>query len=288
MTAELISVIVPVGRVDAHLREELDALCAQDTDRSFEVVMARNTDAPEAVAALDEMVRSLDDSRFRVVPAAGRRGAAHARNAGAAAATGAVLAFCDADDVVDPSWLGALVAGLEGYDAVSGHVVDLGLSQRQADARPPTTPDALPSFLGVPYLLSGCLAISREVFDEVGGFDEDMIRCEDIAFSWSLLGRGRRIGFVPEASLAYRHRPGLWPMVQQHFHYGRGMAQVLVRYGIPDGEGWERPSGLGMLRPNGQPGGRRSFASFARRGALAAGRVTGIAEERLRSRSDRP
>ncbi len=288
MTVELISVVVPVGRVDAHLREEVDALRAQDTDRPFEVVLARNTDDPAAVAALDEMVRAIDDPRFRVVPAADRRGAAHARNAGAAAATGSILAFCDADDVVDPSWLGALVAGLEGYDAVSGHVVDLGLTERQAGARPPTTPDALPTFLGVPYLLSGCLAVSREIFDEVGGFDEDMIRCEDIAFSWSLLGRGRTIGFVPEASLAYRHRPGLRPMVQQHFHYGRGMAQVLARYGIPDGDGFQKPSGLGMLRPNGQPGGRRSFASFARRGALAAGRVTGIVEERLHSRSGRP
>ena len=38
------------------------------------------------------------------------RGAAHARNAGAAAATAPQLAFCDADDRVEPDWLGEIVA----------------------------------------------------------------------------------------------------------------------------------------------------------------------------------
>lgn len=286
-TADLVSVVVPVGRVDGDLREQVDALLAQDTERPFEVVLARNTTDPEQVAELDRLVATLADERFRVADASARRGASHARNGGAAAAEGDLLAFCDADDIVDPSWLGALVGGLDGHDAVSGHFVDFGLTEQQVRARPPTTPGRLPEFLGVPYLLTSSMAISRSVFDDVGGFDEDLVRCEDIAISWALLGRGRSLGYVPEAVLRYRHRPGLSSMVRQHFHYGRGMAQVLARYGIPDGESFQQPKGLGLLKANGQPGARRSVSSLLRRGALGVGRVVGLAEERVLARRRR-
>lgn len=281
---DLVSVVVPVGHVDGDLREQLDALLAQVTDRPFEVVLARNTADPLAVTALDALLARVDDSRFRVIDASDRRGASHARNGGAAAARGDVLAFCDADDIVDHGWLDALVGGLGEHDAVSGHFVDFGLTEAQVRARPPTTPGRLPTFLGVPYLLSSSMAVSRPVFDDVGGFDEDLVRCEDIAISWALLGKGRTLGYVSDAVLRYRHRPGLRSMVQQHFHYGRGMAQVLARYGIPDGESFEQPSGFGLLRPNSQPGARRSVSSVLRRGALGVGRVAGIVEERVRDR----
>lgn len=284
--ADLVSVVVPVGRVDGDLRDQLDALVGQVTDRPFEVVLARNTADPVAAVALEALVARVADARIRIVDVSERRGASHARNGGAAAAKGDILAFCDADDIVEPGWLDALVEGLDGHDAVSGHFVDFGLTEAQTRARPPTTPGRLPTFLGVPYLLSSSMAVSRTVFDDVGGFDEDLVRCEDIAISWALIGKGRDLGYVSDAVLRYRHRPGLRPMVQQHFHYGRGMAQVLARYGIPDvdGEGFEQPSGLGLLRPNGQPGAKRSISSVLRRGALGAGRVTGLVEERVRER----
>ncbi len=282
-----ISVVVPVGRVDVLLAAQLDALVDQRIEAPYEVVLARNIDDAGAVAALDALVGSVGDRRVRIVPAAGRRGAAHARNAGVAASGGDVLAFCDADDIVHPTWLQTLVGALASYDAVGGRLDDFGLSERQQQIRPPATPGTLPTFLGVPYIVSASMAVTRAVFDEVGGYDEDLVRCEDIALSWTLLGRGRRLGFVTESGVSYRHRPGLYPLVKQHFHYGRGMSQVLLRYGVPDGVGFTKPTGAGLLRPNGQPGGRRSLAGLLRRGALAAGRVSGIVEERLSGRRSR-
>jgi glycosyltransferase involved in cell wall biosynthesis len=293
----LVSVVVPVGRVDQALRVQLEALRAQEHDAPVEVVLARNTDAAADVEALDALVDDLADRRFRVVDAADVRGASHARNVGAAAAGGAVLAFCDGDDVVHPGWLAAITAALEDLDAAGGRVVDVGLTERHRQARPAMTPDALPTFFGVPYMGSGNMAITREAFDEVGGFDEDLERCEDIALSWSLLAAGRRIGFASDAVIDYHHRPGTIGMVQQHFAYGRGMGQVLARYGVPAEGGWHRPRGLALLKPNPRPPApgdqvgsprrngagdpsRRSLLGILRRGALAAGRFWGLVQER--------
>jgi GT2 family glycosyltransferase len=290
----LVSVVVPVGRVDAALRVQLEALRGQEHEAPVEVVLSRNTADGADVRALDALVDDLADRRFRVVDASDVRGASHARNVGAAAAGGPHLAFCDGDDVVHPGWLAAITAALDELDAAGGRVVDVGLSERHRQARPAMTPDALPTFFGVPYMGSGNMAITREAFDEVGGFDEGLDRCEDIALSWSLLAAGRRIGFAPDAVIDYHHRPGTLGMVKQHFAYGRGMAQVLVRYGVPEDGGWRRPRGLALLKPNPAPPSvegaaapsrgadpsRRSLLGVVRRGALAAGRYWGLVEER--------
>ncbi|HET7721342.1 MAG TPA: glycosyltransferase [Acidimicrobiales bacterium] len=293
----LVSVVVPVGRVDQALRVQLDAVRAQELDAPVEVVLARNTAEAADVRALDALVDDLGDRRFRVVDASDVRGASHARNVGAAAAGGAVLAFCDSDDVVHPGWLAAITGALDDLDAAGGRIVDVGLTERHRQARPAMTPDALPTFFGVPYMGSGNMAITREAFDDVGGFDESLDRCEDIALSWSLLVAGRRIGFASDAVIDYHHRPGTLGMVKQHVAYGRGMAQVLARYGVPDDGGWRRPRGLALLKPNPRPmvsadevrvpaaqgsgdRSRRSLLGMLRRGSLAAGRLWGLIEER--------
>lgn len=287
LTSPVISVVMPVGRVDDQLETQLAAVVSQQIDEPFEVVLACNTPDEAAAQRLRELVASIDSRPVQIVIATERRGASYARNAGAAAASGEVLAFCDSDDIAHDTWLVKLVAGLASADAVGGRLLDFGLDERQAKVRPPATPDALPTFLGVPYVVSASLALRRDVFDVAGGFDESLIRCEDIALSWALLGKGYRLGFAADALMDYRHRPGLVPLLKQHYLYGRGMSQVLMRYGIPDGDGFTKPTGTGLLRPNGQPGGRRSLAGVLRRGSLAAGRVVGIVEERLRARRSR-
>ena len=261
---DLISVIVPVGRVDGHLREQLDALHRQSVPCPTEFVLACNTKSSDGQVELRAAVDDLEDDRFSVVPATERRGAAYARNVGAGAAQGVALAFCDGDDIVHDGWLIALVESMTGHDAVGGRLVESGMTDRQRSARPAMTPDALPEFLGVPYMGSGNMMIMREAFEEVGGFDEGLIRCEDIALSWKLVAAGRRIGFASDARVTYRHRDGVVAMLQQHVAYGRGMGQVLVRYGIPSEQGWARPRGVALMRPNTQPRGASSGRKPAR------------------------
>jgi GT2 family glycosyltransferase len=273
-----VSVVIPVGSVDGQLTPQLRAVLAQRTDSPFELVLSLNSSAPADRAALEEVVRTLSDLRLRVVSSADRRGAAHARNVAAHASTAPRLAFCDADDQVHEGWLAALLRGLEQWDAVTGHVNEIA-PPGQRSWRPPATPGRLPTFLGVPYVLSGNLAVTREAFLAVGGFDETLTRCEDIALGWALLHKGFRIGFVQDAVLDYHHRAGLRALMHQHYLYGRGMAEVISRYPVPSSGAPQRLSGLARLRPNGQAA-ALTLPSLLRRASLAAGRVMGILHER--------
>ena len=213
-----ICVVIPVGGVDDLLEPQLRAVLAQDATVPFSVMLSRNTAERSAVAALDGLVAAVGDPRVRVTDSSDVRSAAHARNVGVAAAPAEAthIAFCDADDLVEPDWLPALIAALGDDDATGGRLIDVHPDPRQAAWRPPATPDALPAFLGVPYMVTANMLIARNAFVAVGGFDVSLVRCEDIALSWALLRAGRTFGFAPAAAVQYRHRPGILKLLRQH------------------------------------------------------------------------
>jgi GT2 family glycosyltransferase len=277
-----VGIIIPVGTIDTRLDRQVHAVLGQLLDEPFEVVVALNTvDAVDA-DELASRFASAQGRSVRVVDARERRGAAYARNAGARAAQGEVLAFCDADDLVHPGWLTALVHAVDDYDAVTGHVEDVFPDARTASWHPPATPGELPRFLGQPYLLSGNLAVRREAFDAVGGFDENLTRCEDIAFGWAVTRAGYSIGYAPDAVISYHRRAGMRAMLRQHYLYGRGMSQTLARYGSPTANGaWTSTKGSGFMRANGQRAAKRTVGGTTRRGAIALGRLHGAVEMRV-------
>ena len=278
-----VTVVMPVGGVDAHLPLQLDALVDQRFDGSWELVVSLNSPDAAARVALDELLEQRPTLAARVVDSSGTRSASHARNVGAAAARADLLAFCDGDDIADERWLAEIAAALERAEAVGGHLGEERLAiPGQASWRPPATPGQLPTFLGQPYLVTANMGLRRAAFDQVGAFDTSLVRGEDIAFSWDLISRGIELVYVPSAIIHYRHRKGLLPMMKQHYLYGRGFSQILARRGVPSDDG--ATSGLRALRPNGQPVDHKGVVYVLRRGSIAAGRVVGLVEERANDR----
>ncbi len=282
---DLISIVVPVGRVDAPLREQIEALENQEDAGAFEVILSHNTDNSAERRELEAIASAFQAGHARVVDSSGTGGASHARNVGAREAKGQYILFCDGDDIVAPGWIYAMSKALENHQVVSGHLDERLLAvPGQEDWRPPATPDALPTFLGYPYLLAGNMGIARSVFESVGGFDETLIRGEDMAISFRLIDLEIPLGYARDAVVHYRHRRGLWPMLKQHYLYGKGMSQIIMRGGLPK----SASIGRSMLRANNQSVASRSPVHWCRRGAIAAGRLAGIVSEKLGARRSAP
>jgi cellulose synthase/poly-beta-1,6-N-acetylglucosamine synthase-like glycosyltransferase len=291
ITPARVSVVIPVGGVDDDLNLQLEALAHQSFANGWELELSLNTDDPEArrqleAAAARYQRRETGDGegaaeeiyRWKIVDSSAVRSASHARNVGAEAAGGDVLLFCDGDDIADQDWMAELVNALEEHRVVGGHLEEDLLSvPGQEDWRPPATPGGLPAFLGHPYLVTANMGIWREEFQAVGGFDVSLIRGEDIALSWDLIERDLAPVYCPTAIVHYRHRKGLWPMMKQHYLYGRGFSQILTRRGVPGQDGM---GSLRAMKPNGQPVANKNLVYFARRGSIAVGRVVGLAVER--------
>lgn len=232
----LFSVVIPAYNAEATLAQQLIALERQTYQPLFEVIVADNG----SVDATAEVARAFSDRLpdLQVIDAGRRTGAAAARNAGARVATGEYLAFCDADDEVDPGWLEAFDRGIPAFEFMTGSIDHDKLNPNSGVSHWRSHVDSLPLALRFkPYALSGNMAVSRSVFEEIGGFPEDMDSVgEDVAFSWTLQLAGHDLHFQPEAVVAYRHKHDVGPLWKQHVAFGIADVVLYKRfrsYGVP-------------------------------------------------------
>lgn len=111
----MISVIIPVYKAEAYLRNCLDSLIAQ-TCQDFEAIMVNDGSPDGSEAICREYERR--DSRFRLVSQQ-NAGPGAARNLGLDYARGEYVCFVDADDWVESDYLATITAvGYDGMDAL--------------------------------------------------------------------------------------------------------------------------------------------------------------------------
>ncbi|MGA9871441.1 MAG: glycosyltransferase [Rhodococcus sp. (in: high G+C Gram-positive bacteria)] len=222
----LVSVIIPVRNAIALLDLQLDALSRQDYQDAFEVVVADNGGSPELAAHIASH-RHVITLALRYVDASDQAGAAHARNCGAAEATGQILAFCDADDEVHPGWLSALVALAQQHDVVGTAVETSTINSARALSWTPTTPperQGKTAFL--PFAIGASLGCWAEVYRAIGGMDNEFATSQDVEFSWRAQLAGYSFGWSNEQLVSYRLRDELRPLVRQAFGLGYGFAKL--------------------------------------------------------------
>lgn len=101
------TVIIPVYNGAAFIEKQLQALAAQQTNRSFEVVVSDNGSTDNTVALVEAFNAPYP---LRCVDSSNIKGPANARNVGAREARGKILVYCDSDDYVETGWLNGHLA----------------------------------------------------------------------------------------------------------------------------------------------------------------------------------
>jgi GT2 family glycosyltransferase len=165
-------------------------------------------------------------------------GPAAARNAGAAIANGRLLCFTDDDCVPHSDWLTHLLTQFEQMPtAVSGGQTINRLTENPYATASQLLIDYLYRHYRLPdqnaprFFTSNNLAVSANLFRQMGGFDTTMPLAggEDREFCerWRLAGRP--LHFVPGAVVYHAHPLNLRRFWRQHFNYGRGAWQFRQR-----------------------------------------------------------
>ena len=239
-----LSVVIPCFNDAADLPAQLESLAAQTWAHPWEVVIADNGSTDhlrDVVAQFCDRVPGL-----RVVDASGRKGSAHARNVGAGEAGGELLAFVDADDRVAPGWLAAIgdalhevpfVASRHDFTELNSPQIQRTRGNKQDQG---LQPYKYPPFL--PHASGSGLGIRRDVFERVGGFDEDLTNLQDTDLCWRVQLEGVELHFVADAVVHYRFRDSLREIYVQGMNYGEHNVLLYKRYrerGMPKAS-WKR------------------------------------------------
>ncbi len=230
-TPELVSVVVPMRNEEAHVAKQLSALACQTYAGPWEVVVVDNgsTDGSrQVVDAWRDRVPGL-----RVVDAPEARGLNYARNRGAEAARGDLLAFADADDEAVPEWLESLATAAATADlvggALDGHALNGGMIARSVprDGERRELPLAY-GFL--PYAPGGNCAVWTSLARGLRWNEEFLFGGSDVEFAWRAHLAGARLGFAPGAVMRRRLPTTLRALGSAYFGYGRAAPMVYRQF----------------------------------------------------------
>jgi GT2 family glycosyltransferase len=93
--------------------------------------------------------------------------------------------------------------------------------------------DGLTEYTYVPFLSFGDasgLGVKRRIHEAVGGFDEDLLACEDCDYGWRIQMTGTPLRFVPDALLHSRHKDAKEGAFLQAKTWGQAHAMLIKKF----------------------------------------------------------
>ncbi len=219
-------------------------VCAYNAERTMEACLAslEKLDYPDYEVIVvndgstDRTLEIAEHFSYCRIISQQNKGLSVARNVGAEAATGEIVAYTDSDCVADPDWLTYLVGRME----------DGNLAACGGPNFPPPEDSLVPAAVAVSpggpthVLISdevaehiaGCnMAFRREALLELGGFDPQYRAAgDDVDICWRFQDAGHTIGFSPAAIVWHFRRNTVKAYLNQQRGYGKAEALVYAKH----------------------------------------------------------
>jgi glycosyltransferase involved in cell wall biosynthesis len=228
-----VSVIVPVRNGREDVARLVASLRAQTLpSESFEVVFGDDGSTDGATSEVER-----EAGGWIRVAAGPPRNSYAARNRAVRMSHAPVLAFCDADCLPEPEWLERGLAALEGADVVAGRfrftvpprrtvwtLLDMDTSKDHEREVWNGTAETANLFL------------RRELFDRLGGFEEEIPEFGDFDFVQRCVAAGASLVFAPDTVVWHPTRNRAKPFLRAQWIYSRGYGALEGRAGRIPGD----------------------------------------------------
>jgi glycosyltransferase involved in cell wall biosynthesis len=232
-----VTVIIPVYNEWTYIGKCLESLSAQDYPKDrFEVLVV---DGGSDDGSQDIVLEWAQEHSFIRQLHNPRRITAAAMNIGIQNARGDVIILLGAHSHVASDFISKNVAYLSktGADCVGGPIQNISTSYSGK-----VIALAMSSPFGVGNARFRCSsregfvdtvafgAYNRQVFDQIGLFDEAHIYSEDDEFNYRLRRHGGKIYLTPEIKSFYYNKISLKRLWRQYFNYGLGKVKTIRRH----------------------------------------------------------
>jgi len=230
----LVSIVVPVLNGAPFLVEAIESVLDQ-TMSNWELILVDDGSSDDSLTITEEYVGR--DARIRSTSTSGDKGQSAARNAGVAQSRSRFVAFLDQDDRYTPRHLETTVRYLEDNPVTAVVYTDADTIDHAGNfltrcalttVLPPIPRTRHPKrsiydcLSADMFILPGASLTRRDVFDAVGGFDEDLRGFEDDDLFLRIF-QGHRIDFLPVVGLE-------WRLHSVSCAYSERMARSRMRY----------------------------------------------------------
>ena len=198
-----LSVIIPVYNAGALINRCLDSIFLQQDTYEVEVICIDDGSTDNSV----ELIKSRKEQNI-VLLQQENAGPAKARNKGMHVAKGRYMAYLDADDYWQPSFIEETISFLDTHTECIAvtvgqkHITTSGTHILPAiinnsDGESLVLDDFYSFWLQHNHVCTGSIVIKTDIAKATGGQREDLRICEDLEF-WALIATFGKLGFIPK------------------------------------------------------------------------------------------
>lgn len=176
------SIIIPLYNKEISIEKTLRSVLAQSYS-NFEIIIVNDGSTDNSLSVAE----SIKDDRIKIFTTP-NKGVSSARNTGIARASNKYIVFLDADDIWYPNCLQEFKRLIEDFPKASVFCTSHSLNIKDIPSREKryyvdnfykATAESYARDV-VALLCTGCVAIRKECFDQIGGFNDSMKHGEDL------------------------------------------------------------------------------------------------------------
>ena len=183
------SVVIPLYNKEAYVSKTLNSVLNQ-TYQNFEVILVNDCSNDNSL----DVIQGIHDQRIKIIEHSENKGLSASRNTGINAATHPYIAFLDADDYWDSTYLETIQDLVKEYPDESVFATHYRENFKGKFFNPKSNlpvnskgkmflvRDFFEINLGRLILTQSCIVVHKGIFKKVGYYDEDVTFAEDIDF----------------------------------------------------------------------------------------------------------
>ena len=202
---ELVSIVMPAYNAESFIKASIESVLSQ-THTNFELIVVDDCSRDKTV----EVVRTLNDSRVKIVELKENVGTGVARNCGLQATQGQYISFIDADDVWLPQKLELQLKHMQQTKAPISHTSYSFINE---------TGEQISGYVHASPTVDLC----------------QYMRSTEIGLSTAMIDRNQVGGFTFN-SMRLRQDTRLWIDLMMRGFCSKGLDQTLVNYRIRNGQ----------------------------------------------------